>query len=80
MAESLEKSSKKLIDKYFKPKPATNKKSNNSANFSQNAEPKEEFKYTFLLLIKVTRTREKMMRQTILIGLVYKKSFNSQIE
>jgi hypothetical protein len=45
MADGLEKSSKKLIDKYLKVKPvAQPTKKSNFSNYNQGAEAKEEFK------------------------------------
>lgn len=47
MADSLEKQTKKLVEKYLKPKtqPTKDKKTVNSASYSQQAEvPKEEYK------------------------------------
>jgi hypothetical protein len=45
MADALEKSSKKLIDKYLKVKaPPATKKTSNYSNYNQNTENKEELK------------------------------------
>jgi len=47
MADSLEKTSKKLVDRYLRAKPApVTKKSNNYTNYNQSTETKEEQKYS----------------------------------